>query len=134
MKRLHIHCPYCHAPAVRRYARSLFGDAAREPNALYYVCSRYPTCNAYVSAHKKSGLPMGTLADPELRRKRIQAHHAFEQLWKSGPLTKKEAYRWLQDALGLSEDQAHIACFSHYQCDKLISLCTPTKTHGQQAA
>ena len=37
MKRLHIHCPYCGAPAVRRYGRDLFGDAAADPGALYYA-------------------------------------------------------------------------------------------------
>lgn len=124
MKCLHLHCPYCHAPVVRRRGRDLFGAAAKDPDALYYACARYPSCDAYVSAHRKSGLPMGTLADPALRRKRIQAHQAFDRLWKDGPMTKKQAYRWLQGALGLPEEQAHIACFSHYQCDRVIALCT----------
>lgn len=133
MKRLNIHCPYCHAPAVRRYGRDLFGDSAKNPDALYYACSRYPACNAYVSAHQKSGLPMGTLADPELRRKRVLAHQAFNRLWESGLMTKKQAYRWLQGALGLPEDQAHIACFSHYQCDRVIALCSES-CHTQPMA
>lgn len=124
MKRLHMHCPYCGAPVVRRYGRDLFGSHAKEPDALYYACARYPACNAYVSAHKNSRLPMGVLADPELRRKRILAHEAFDQLWKAGPLTKKQAYRWLQGALGVTEDLAHIACLSHYQCDRIIELCS----------
>lgn len=134
MKRLHIHCPYCRSPIVRQYGRALFGAMAKEPNALYYVCARYPACNAYVKAHKHSGLPMGTLANPELRQKRIQAHQAFSQLWMSGPMTKKQAYRWLQGALGLPEEQAHIACFSHYQCDRVIALCKCAVPQGRQAA
>ena len=134
MKRLHIHCPYCGAPAVRRYGRDLFGDAAADPSALYYACARHPMCDAYVSAHKKSSLPMGSLADPSLRRKRIQAHAAFDRLWKEGPLTKKQAYRWLQGALGLPEDQAHIACFSHYQCDRLIAMCSQISPPERVAA
>lgn len=134
MKRLHIHCPYCHAPVVRRYGRDLFGSAAKNPGALYYVCSRYPSCDAYVSAHKKGGLPMGTPADANLRRKRVLAHQAFNRLWEDGLMTKKQAYRWLQCALGLPEDQAHIACFSHYQCDRVISLCAGLGHTGRLAA
>ncbi len=134
MKRLHLHCPYCHAPVVRRHGRDLFGAAARKPDALYYVCARYPFCDAYVSAHKESGLPMGTLANAALRRKRIQAHQTFDRLWKDGPMTKKQAYRWLQGALGLPEDQAHIACFSHYQCDRVIALCAAPRQSGRLAA
>ena len=124
MKRFHMRCPYCNSLAVRRPARDIFGADAKEPGGYLYVCARYPKCNAYVNAHKKSGLPMGTLADPDLRRKRILAHRALDSLWKHGPLTKKQAYRWLQGALGLPEAQAHIALFSHYQCDRVIALCS----------
>lgn len=134
MKRLHIHCPYCRAPAVRRHGRDLFGDMAVDPDAVYYVCARFPICDAYVKAHKKSSLPMGVLADPALRRKRIQAHYAFDRLWKEGPLTKKQAYRWLQSALGLPEDQAHIACFSRYQCDRVIAMCSQVCPPERNAA
>lgn len=133
MKRLHMHCPYCGAPAVRRRGRNLFREQALDPEALYYVCSRYPVCNAYVSTHKASHLPMGTLADPALRRKRIAAHHAFDRLWLEGPLTKKEAYRWLAGALGIPDAQAHIACFSHHQCDKVIELCANRPPAGRAA-
>ena len=77
---------------------------------------------------------MGSLADPALRRKRIQAHAAFARLWKEGPLTKKQAYRWLRGALGLPEEQAHIACFSHYQCDRLIAMCSQTSQPERAAA
>lgn len=134
MKRLHMHCPYCGSPVVRRRGRALFRDRAWNPGGIYYVCSRYPACNAYVSAHQASHLPMGTLADPALRRKRILAHAAFDALWQSGPLTKKEAYRWLQGALGLPPEQAHIACFSDYQCDKVIALCNGIGASKAKAA
>ena len=134
MKHLHLHCPYCRAPVVRRRSRDLFGQSARDPDALYYVCAQYPHCDAYVSAHRKSGLPMGTLADPALRRKRIQTHQVFDRIWKDGPLSKKQAYRWLQGALGLPESQAHIGCFSHYQCDRIIALCADHRQAGRLAA
>ena len=49
-------------------------------------------------------------------------------------MTKKQAYRWLQGALGLPEDQAHIACFSHYQCDRVIALCAAPRQPGRLAA
>ena len=35
---------------------------------------------------------MGSLANAELRRKRIQAHAAFDRLWESGLMSKKQAY------------------------------------------
>lgn len=66
---------------------------------------------------------MGTLANGDLRHKRILAHKAFDPLWKSGRMKKWQAYAWLQAMLGLNEEQTHIAKFSEYMCDQVISLC-----------
>lgn len=88
-----------------------------------YVCDRYPKCDAYVGAHQKSKLPMGTLADGNLRNKRIQAHKVFDKMWKCGAMTKWQAYKWLQGKFSLNSDQAHIAKFGEYMCDQLILEC-----------
>lgn len=66
---------------------------------------------------------MGTLANGELRHKRILAHRAFNRLWQEGYMGKQAAYRWLQVQLGLPESMAHIAMFSEYLCDRVIALC-----------
>ena len=112
MKKAHITCPYCHAPAQLRPASSIYGIHTKDRAAKLYVCSRYPACDAYVAAHKDTLLPMGTLADRNLRRKRMEAHSALNQLIGSGIMTRKQAYRWLQLQLGLPESEAHIAKFS----------------------
>ena len=121
-----VRCPYCGAEAKLRPATVVYGDATLNKNGYVYVCDRYPSCDAYVAAHAESKLPMGTLANGELRNKRIRAHHAFDQLWKSGRMTKKEAYRWLQMQFGLPGENAHIGMFGEYMCDRLIRECTET--------
>ena len=83
MKKAHITCPYCHALAQLRPASSIYGIHTKDRAAKLYVCSRYPACDAYVQAHKATGLPMGTLADKSLRQKRMQAHRTFNQLWEA---------------------------------------------------
>jgi len=88
-----------------------------------YVCARYPVCDAYVTAHRDSCFPMGTLANTILRQKRREAHLALNRLWEHGYMSKKEAYRWLQVQLGLPESEAHIAHFSEYRCEQVIRLC-----------
>ena len=121
MKRTNIKCPYCGAQASLRPASVVRAYAA--PGEEVYVCARNPVCDAYVSAHRKSRLPMGTLAGRELRKKRRQAHIALNQLWERGLMTHKEAYRWLQVQLGLPEAEAHIARFSEFRCQQVIDLC-----------
>lgn len=121
MKRINIKCPYCGAPAFLRPASVVHERAA--PTEKVYVCARYPACDAYVSAHRDSHMPMGTLADRALRYKRRQAHIALNRLWEQGLMSRKEAYRWLQVQLGLPESEAHIGRFSEYRCEQVIALC-----------
>ena len=132
-KRKQIHCPYCGAKATLRPSSAVYGDAAKTDGYLY-VCDRYPKCDSYVGAHKKPKLPMGTLANGDLRNKRIQAHKAFDWMWKSGLMTKWQAYKWMQGKLDLSDEQAHIAMFSEYMCDRLIAECNKAYKNQQMAA
>lgn len=118
MKKKTIKCPYCGGAAILRDASYVYGADAS--GRKLYVCQHYPTCDAYVSVHHDTLLPRGTLANGELRQKRIETHRIFDLIWKQGILTKKNAYRWIRDKFALTESQAHIGCFSMYMCDRLI--------------
>lgn len=116
-----IICPYCGSQAVLRDASYVYGD-----NSLVdklYVCAHYPKCNAYVGVFKNSDIPKGTLADSELRNKRIQAHRYFDAIWEQGIMTRSQTYQWMQHKFGLSKRQAHIGYFSDFMCLELIAAC-----------
>ena len=81
---------------------------------------RTGVCLLYVGVHPGTKIPKGTLANRELRQKRIQAHRIFDQIWQQGILSKPEAYRWVADKFCLTDKQAHIGQFSNYMCDQLI--------------
>ena len=122
MKRIKIHCSYCGALAIKRPASYVYGKSA-EKGLQLYVCSSYPMCDSYVAAHKKSGLPMGTLANKSLRRKRIAAHKSLDNIWKHGYMTREQVYKWLQIKLNLTEPEMHIGNFNESYCNLLIFEC-----------
>lgn len=115
-------CPYCGKVSVLRDASFVYKDLTGSYSRLY-VCTGFPECNVYVGVHNGTNLPLGTLADGGLRRKRIHAHRVFNQIWQNDIMTKKNAYRWMQDVFCLREEHAHIAQFSEYMCDELIVKC-----------
>lgn len=123
MKRPNIKCPYCGSQAFLRPASVLGKSGPTYDGKQFYVCARYPRCNAYVAAHEHSRFPMGTLASPRLRRLRHDTHLAFDQLWQDGYMSIDEAYRWLQTQLGLPASEAHIGKFSEYRCTEVIQMC-----------
>lgn len=116
-----IICPYCGAKAIMREGSYVYGDRAIKE--FLYVCSNYPKCDSYVGVHTKSKKPLGSLADAELRNKRIRTHKLFDQIWKNDIMTRKEAYRWLEYFMGLPKNEGHIANFSDYRCELLMDKC-----------
>lgn len=118
MKNKKIRCPYCNSIAVLKDASFVYGEKSK--GGQVYVCNRYPVCDSYVGVHPGSIRPKGTLANKDLRTKRIRAHRMFDQIWKKGILKKPDAYRWMADKFCLDDRQAHIGMFSDYMCDQLI--------------
>ena len=129
-----IHCPYCGAPAVCRPASTVYGTDTIAPKSYLYLCSNWPSCDAYVSAQRKDRRPMGTLANSELRHKRILAHRALQRLQKERHMDKWATYLWLQARLGLDADHAHIGIFSSQMCDQVISLCRAPASPNRKLA
>lgn len=123
MKNYQIQCPYCGANAVLKSAAKMFGKKAREPNRYLYVCANWPICNSYVMAHMGDLQPMGTMANAELRHKRIMAHKALQAYQKASLTTKWASYIWLEGKLGLDQQRTHIGMFSAEECDRVIALC-----------
>ena len=72
MKRINIKCPYCNSQAFLRPASAVHGQEYRQPGEEVYVCARYPACDSYVSAHRRTHLPIGTLANRPLRIKSMR--------------------------------------------------------------
>ena len=116
-----ILCPKCGAMAILRPASEIYGDPRRTDRL--YVCSNYPKCRSYVSTYPGTNVPMGVLADGDLRNLRIQAHRKFDEVWKTGIMSRENAYRWMADRLGISMRDAHIAMFGEYRCRELIREC-----------
>lgn len=104
-----IACPECGGPMALRPSK--FG--------IFYGCLAYPKCVSAHGAHP-SGAPMGVPTNKAGKDARIRAHAAFDTLWNTGTMRRKEAYKWMQMALGLSKEQAHIGNFDIPTCERLI--------------
>jgi len=55
-------------------------------------------------------------------RSRNRAHAALDALWKSGMMSRRQAYRWLQLRMQLTKDEAHIRHFDVARSEQVVSL------------
>lgn len=114
-----IRCPYCGAVARYQSADGIYRDNSR--NVMLYVCPNYPECDSYVRVHEGTKIPVGSMANRELRGLRKEAHDYFNKLYLNGYMSKDEAYRWLADIICTTDmANAHIGNMSDYYCRLVI--------------
>lgn len=116
-RELDVVCPYCGSGADLVSGQSVYPHRSDLFHKWFYMCS---PCDARVGCHPKSKRPLGRLANSELRRWKMKAHAAFDPLWKSKKMSRKEAYSWLSDRLGIHPDETHIGMFDVEMCKKVI--------------
>jgi hypothetical protein len=98
---------------------------ARGEHGWYFHCPLWPQCEMMGQANEAGEL-IGHVADAHTRRMRIDAHRAFDPLWrtKDAPMSRGDAYEWLADQMGMTRETCHIRYMSAEQCQRVVELST----------
>lgn len=124
-----VFCPYCDKPAELVGGEVIYPHRPDLASRKFWHCS---PCNAYVGTHKNSnGMPLGRLANAQLRGAKMRAHAAFDPLWKrkmardgcTKGAARGAAYKWLATKMGIPPKECHIGMFNIQQCDEVVTLC-----------
>lgn len=62
------------------------------------------------------------LVSRETHAARIQAHEAFDALWKSGRISRTEAYGKLAELMGMTRDECHMSLMTAAQAGRVKRL------------
>lgn len=116
-------CPYCGAVVLLKNASYVYHSKDSDKWGKVWVCSNFPKCDAYVGCHQGTEIPLGRLANEKLRTLKSEAHRQFDPIWKSGLMSRKEAYKWLATMLNIPTEDCHIGMFDVKMCQKVIALC-----------
>ena len=124
-------CPYC-GKAAHYIASSAAIYRGVEYGPLY-ICR---PCQAWVGVHRDTLIPLGRLADRELRLAKMEAHHIFDAIWRNRYAVKRARdpqyslgmarggrYKALAQAMGIPRSQCHIGMFDAVQCRVAIEIC-----------
>lgn len=106
-------CPYCNKPPKLVYGLTLFPHLPKLSDKAFWRCE---PCKAHVGCHEGTTKPYGSLANSELRNARLEAHGAFDQIWKLRYMSRTKAYEWLAAQLGISVKECHIGLFDVDTC------------------
>lgn len=124
-------CPYCDQFSKLAMGSEIYPHRPALKELKFWQCA---PCKAYVGCHKEGALitvngkrmisdgkvPLGRLADAELRRAKSAAHQALDGLWRTRMMSRNATYRWLAKELQMSVDDCHIGMFNLEQCKAVI--------------
>lgn len=114
-------CPYCYEHAELVTGAVIYPKRPELASKQFWRCA---PCQAHVGCHPGTMKPLGRLSDTSLRTWKMRAHQAFDPFWQAEGMTRKQAYQWLADQLGLNQEQCHIGLFDVAQCQRVVEVVT----------
>lgn len=132
---MNVTCDYCHRPVALVKGNVVYPHRPDLFSKWFWRCA---ACDAHVGCHppaKNNGrggvgdgsVPLGRLANAELRKAKSAAHAAFDPMWKSGGMSRTQAYAWLAKALGISEANCHIGMMDLDACRAVVAAVKARK-------
>lgn len=126
-----VTCQYCGAPAKLITGAELY-PRHTNPELQYRNFWECFPCDAHVGCHKpldKRGggkgdgtVPLGTLANAELRKARTAAHLSLDRMWKHGVMHRARMYQWLAQQMQMKPQDCHIGSMNIEQCRQVVQL------------
>lgn len=128
-----VTCPYCQKPAALVGGSKIY---PLRPDLFDLKFWRCFACRASVGCHKVGAyfwlrgkkvvsdgtIPLGRLANAELRAAKRAAHDALDPLWKNGHMNRQAAYSWLAHKLGIPPEDCHIGEFDVDRCLEVVAI------------
>lgn len=120
-----VSCPYCGKQAHLVGGKKIYPHRPDLYEKHFHECE---PCGAFVGCHIGTVNPLGRLANAELRKKKMMAHALFDPIWRSGQMSRSEAYKMLAEKLGIEQKDCHIGMFDVAMCENVIKVCRERMT------
>ena len=114
--------PVCGGSEVYPHRPDLWGKK-------FYKCPHCP--DTYVGCHPSTNVPLGRMANKELRDAKMAAHEVFDALWRrkmnrdncTRSKARTAAYKWLSAEMGIHIKKTHIGLMTVDQCAQVVRIC-----------
>lgn len=113
-------CPYCDGQVVLLENYEVYHGRSYGDWPYVYACK---PCKAHVGLHPDTDIPLGTLADKDLREARKSAKKLFQEWSSMYYLDRTSAYKELALKMGISTDVCHFGWFNLTQCFDAENHC-----------
>jgi hypothetical protein len=106
-------CPFCKKPGELFTGEKFYPHRKDLHDLRIWACER---CDTRVGCFDGTDIPKGSMASHELRKARMEAHRAFDPIWKEGLISRTEAYALLAQRLGMRVEDCHFGQMGPKAC------------------
>lgn len=99
-------CPYCGSKVIYTSNAKIYGK--EYGNGKCYKCIN---CDAYVGVHTGTDIPLGRIANKELRQLKKQCHDLFDRTWTKEKHNRQQKYKELANYLKIPQQECHFGWF-----------------------
>jgi len=102
-------CDFCGSPVIFTSNAEIYGK--EYGSGKCYKCT---SCDSYVGVHENTLIPLGRLANKELRKLKKQCHNMFDPIWNNNNnkyINREQAYGRLANLLGIPASDCHFGWF-----------------------
>lgn len=108
-------CPFCNKQAEWCANEAIYGRNFGR-SYMMYLCK---PCDAYVGCHNNTKVPLGTMANREMREWRKKAHAVIDPFWREGRHKRSKVYETISKAVGF---EFHVGSSDIEMCQRIIKL------------
>ncbi len=131
-----VRCSYCGNYAELVNGRHVYPQLTKYYQTLFYRCI---PCKAHIACFDGTKTPKGRLANPELRRAKMNARQAFYAVVDlkilqgvTRQIAVKSTYRWLAERLKITRDEFNFDLMTVEQCNRVTELCNKYCWYGME--
>lgn len=105
----HLTCPIHGVPL----------ETKRGPYSTFKGCPTWRVTRCDIIATYSQWIDEWIISTKEERNARIATHEVFDEVWKSGQMSRREAYQKLSEDLNIRKNFCHIQHFNVEQCERV---------------
>lgn len=112
-------CPYCGGPVRLVENSEIYRGRSYGDWPYAYRCG---PCDARVGLHPGTDLPLGTLANAELRSLRVEAKAQWQRVVQGRGWGRSQGYKWLAEEMGIPAAECHFGHFDEGRAGAALAI------------
>lgn len=113
-------CPYCDGRVRLVENSEIYRGRSYGDWPYAYLCK---PCDAFVGLHPDTDLPLGTMANGQLREARKLAKSLWIDMTKAAGLSRAQAYAWLAERMNMPKADCHFGHFDLKRAAQALAVC-----------